>query len=67
MLPIYCSLRRLLRIADGDYSADEYAERFPKFNGPDADVTPQQLFEVWVVERRPARGRSRVGVMSSPR
>jgi hypothetical protein len=50
------ALRRLLRIADGDYSADKYAERFPKFDGPDSGETPQQLFEAWVVERRPARG-----------
>ena len=49
------ALRRLLRIADGDYSADKYAERFPKFDGPDTGETPQQLFEAWVVERRPAR------------
>ena len=28
------ALRRLLRIADGDYSADKYAERFPKFDRP---------------------------------
>jgi integrase len=49
------ALRRLLRIADGDYSADKYAERFPKFDGPDTGETPQQLFEAWVVERKPAR------------
>jgi hypothetical protein len=49
------ALRRLLRIADGDYSTDKYAERFPKFDGPDTGETPQQLFEAWVVERRPAR------------
>ena len=50
------ALRRLLRIADGDYSADKYAERFPKFDGPDTGETPQQLFEAWVAERKPARG-----------
>ena len=49
------ALRRLLRIADGDYSADKYAERFPKFDGPDTGETPQQLFEAWVAERKPAR------------
>ena len=38
------ALRRLLRIADGDYSADKYAERFPKFEGTDSGETPQQLF-----------------------
>ena len=49
------ALRRLIRLADGDYSDDKYAERFPKFNGPDSGVTPQQLFEAWVAERKPAR------------
>jgi hypothetical protein len=49
------ALRRLLRIADGDYSADKYAERFPKFDGPDTGETPQELFEAWVAERKPAR------------
>ena len=49
------TLRRLLRIADGDYSPDKYAERFPKFEGPDSGETPQQLFEAWVLERKPAR------------
>ena len=50
------ALRRLLRIADGDYSAGKYAERFPKFEGLDNGETPQQLFEAWVLERKPARG-----------
>ncbi len=49
------ALRRLLRIADGDYSLDNYAERFPKFEGLDSGQTPQQLFEAWVLERKPAR------------
>jgi len=47
------ALRRLLRIADGDYSADKYAERFPKFEGTDSGETPQQLFDKWVVEKQP--------------
>jgi integrase len=49
------ALRRLQRIADGDYSADKYAERFPKFDGLDTGETSQQLFEAWVLERQPAR------------
>ncbi len=61
------ALRRLLRIADGDYSTDKYAERFPKFDGPHTGETPQQLFEAWVAERSQPAAASRVGVMSSPR
>ena len=49
------ALRRLMRVADGDYSDDKYAERFPKFEGSDSGETPQQLFEAWVLERKPAR------------
>ena len=49
------ALRKLLRIAEGDYSADRYVERFPKFDGLDSGETPQQLFEAWVLERKPAR------------
>jgi hypothetical protein len=45
------ALRRLLRIADGDYSGDKYAERFPKFDGPDTGETPRQLFEAYRGER----------------
>jgi integrase len=48
------ALRRLLRIADGDYSADKYAQRFPKFEGIDSGETPQQLFDKWVAEKQPA-------------
>jgi hypothetical protein len=49
-------LKRLERLAKGDYSADEYAKRFPKFEGPDSGDTPQQLFDRWVSEKQPARG-----------
>ena len=49
------ALRRLIRLADGDYSRDKYAERFPKFEGADNGLTPQQPFEAWVMERKPAR------------
>ena len=50
------ALRRLMRVALGDYSDDKYAARFPKFEGNDSGETPQQLFEAWVAERKPARG-----------
>ena len=49
------ALRKLMRTALGDYRDDKYAERFPKFEGPDAGQTPQQLFEAWAIERKPAR------------
>jgi hypothetical protein len=39
----------------GDFTDDKYAARFPKFDGNDSGETPQQLFEAWVAERKPAR------------
>jgi integrase len=50
------ALRKLIRAAHGDYRDDKYAERFPKFAGSDTGEMPQQLFEAWVIERKPARG-----------
>ncbi|HEV3160401.1 MAG TPA: hypothetical protein VGZ89_10505 [Xanthobacteraceae bacterium] len=50
------ALRRLIRIAQGNYRDDKYAERFPKFEGTDTGETPQQLFDTWVSEKKPARG-----------
>jgi integrase len=51
------ALKRLLRLADGDYSSDKYAERFPKVvEGTDSGITSWQLFENWVAERKPAYG-----------
>ena len=50
------ALRKLIRVAHGDYKDDKYTERFPKFEGADTGETPQQLFEAWVSERKPARG-----------
>jgi integrase len=51
------ALRRLLRLSEGDYSPDKYPERFPKSaEGPDSGVTPWQLFEKWIAERKPADG-----------
>jgi integrase len=50
------ALRRLMRVALGDYTDDKYAARFPKSDGNDSGETPQQLFEAWVTERKPARG-----------
>ena len=49
------ALRRFIRVALGDYTDDKYAARFPKFEGNDSGETPQQLFEAWVAERKPAR------------
>ncbi len=49
------ALRRLMRVAQGDYGDDKYAERFPKFEGADSGETPQQLFDKWVSEKKPAR------------
>jgi len=48
------ALKYLIRTADGDYSPDQYRERFPRFEGTDNGETPLQLFERWVVERKPA-------------
>lgn len=48
------ALNLLIRNAGGDYSPDKYRERFPKFEGLDKGETPMQLFERWVVERKPA-------------
>ena len=51
------ALKRLLRLSEGDYSPDKYAERFPKaIEGTDSGVTPWQLFEKWIAERKPADG-----------
>lgn len=48
------ALRKLLRVAQGDYRDDKYAERFPKFAAADSGDTPQQLFDKWVAEKQPA-------------
>ena len=48
------AFRRMIRVAQGDYSDDKYAERFPKFDGTDSGETPQQLFDKWVAEKQPA-------------
>jgi hypothetical protein len=49
-------LARLRRLTEGDYGDDAYAKRFPKFEGSDSGEPPQQLFERWVSERKPAYG-----------
>jgi integrase len=49
------ALRKLIRVAEGDYGDDGYVKRFPKFEGPDSGDTPQQLFDKWVAEKHPAR------------
>jgi integrase len=47
----------LERRIQGDYGPDKYAEGFPKdAQGPDSGITPWQLFEMWVRERKPAAG-----------
>jgi integrase len=48
------ALRGLMRRAQGDYSTDGYAQRFPKFEAADSGETPQQLFDKWVAEKQPA-------------
>ena len=53
---LWQALTRIIRITQGDYSPDKYRERFPSFDGMDTGETPQQLFEAWVLERKPARG-----------
>jgi integrase len=50
------ALERLQRAAEGDYSPDKYAERFPKtVEGTDTGITPWGLFTKWIDERQPAR------------
>jgi len=49
-------LKKLKRLGKGDYGDDGYAKRFPKFEATDAGDTPQQLFDKWVAERKPAYG-----------
>ena len=50
------ALKQLLRLAEGDYSPDKYAERFPRtVEGTDSGITPWGLFTQWVAERQPAR------------
>src|SRR6185437_5045412 len=39
------AFRRLMAIAQGDFSRDKYRWRFPKFEGADTGKTPDQLFE----------------------
>jgi integrase len=48
------ALRKLIRVAQGDYRDDKYAERFPRFAAAESGETPQQLFEKWVAEKHPA-------------
>jgi integrase len=50
------ALRKLMRVARGDYEDSDYSKRFPKFSAPEGGQTPQQLFEAWAGERKPARG-----------
>jgi integrase len=54
---LFAALHRLERRVRGDYSPDKYPERFPKeTQSHDTGLTPWQLFELWVKERKPAPG-----------
>jgi integrase len=49
------ALDLLINRADGDYSVDEYARKFPTFEGVrDNGHGPWQLFELWVAAVKPA-------------
>ena len=51
------ALRRRERLSRGDYSPDSYRERFPRMaGGTDTGVTPWELFQKWVAERKPEPG-----------
>jgi integrase len=52
------ALKRLWQFTEADYSPDEYVKRFPPKNskGTDSGITPWELFEKWVAERKPAQG-----------
>jgi hypothetical protein len=51
------ALRRLLQLTEGNYGTDKYRERFPKdTESADSGLTPWELFEKWVVARKPAYG-----------
>jgi integrase len=51
------ALKRLERLAQGDYRPDTYTERFPKrVAGTDTGIAVRQLFELWVDARKPAYG-----------
>jgi integrase len=49
------ALRRMIRVAGGDYRPDTYPQRFPTREGADSGVTPWELFERWVAERKPTQ------------
>jgi integrase len=51
------ALRRLSRRSGGDFSPDQYVKRFPKaVHATDSSQTPWELFELWVVARKPSAG-----------
>ena len=54
VVDLAAALRALSRRAGGDYSADQYRARFPTAKAIDTGLTPWQLFERWVAERKPA-------------
>ena len=51
------ALNLLIRRAQGDYSPDKYAERFPKpEDSADSGMTPAELFDRWIEARKPEYG-----------
>jgi integrase len=51
------ALKRLERLAEGNYSPDAYRDRFARTAlGTDTGMTPWELFQTWVAERKPERG-----------
>ena len=49
------ALKLLIQRARGDYTADTYPLRFPKFeNARDTGHGPWQLFELWIAAKKPA-------------
>lgn len=61
------ALRRLLRIADGDYSADKYAERFPSSMVLIPARHRSSYLRRGLLNGSQPAAALRVGVMSSPR
>jgi integrase len=53
---LFAALHLLKRRAEGDFSPDRYAERFPKLDrmATDPGLTPWMLFDGWVQARQPA-------------
>ena len=48
------ALDQIARVSKGDYGANKYRGRFPKFKDADHIEAPTQLFERWVKKQKPA-------------